>query len=94
MRDHKNERAFLAEMLEKMILEDPDLPESAKLPVHIISTAKRFSEKLHDFVSDISLDIRPGCDEELLKKGREFLEYLQLVDTGFDQYVAIYKEST
>lgn len=90
-KDASSLRSALAEMLAEMMLNDPDAPDHAKVPVQIISVARSFSQKLHDTVTAVVIPINPQTSEEEMKKAREFLEYIQLMTAGFDNFMEQYK---
>lgn len=83
-------RATLAEMLQDLVINDPDAPEELKLPVQTIAAARKFSNNLHDEVVSVTMPITPRCSEEDLQKCRDLLEYIQLMTAGFDNFLAQY----
>lgn len=84
-------RAALAEMLSEMVLNDPDSPESLKMPVRVINASKTFYERLHAATTDVIVPLRPDSSDEEIRKAGEFLEYVQLMAAGFDNFMEQYK---
>lgn len=88
---NKEMRAALSEMLAQAVLEDPDAPEGLKMPVRIINASKAFSDKLHDATTQVIKPIHHDSTDEEIAKAAEFMEYVQLMTAGFDNFMSQYK---
>lgn len=79
---------MLRDQLIEEILADPDAPQEMRIALQLGRTGKRISTKLSEAVFEIGLKTIPGCSQKELLDGKRLLEYLQLMEVGFDSFMA------
>lgn len=81
-------------MLAEMLLNDPSVPDKDKVAIQLVITAKKFEEKLRDFVMPVADDLRDNGTAEAEQKARDLLEYIQLMTAGFDTFIEAHNSGT
>ena len=89
-KDSREMRAAIATMLSELVLNDPDAPEGMKMPVRVINASKALSDRLHAATTSVIMPLQPDSSDEEIRKAGEFLEYVQLMAAGFDNFLAQY----
>lgn len=83
------DRAFseMVTALADMVLNDPTSPEELKLSLRLLNSAKDFQFKLNKTIMSVTANLGPlsaSCD---VVKGKRLLEYLCLMEAGFDSFL-------
>ena len=84
----RSQRRELTQMLVQMILEDPTAPVSLRLGIQLGEQGKAIHNKIFDAVSSTGLKITPESSDKEIAKAQELLEYLKLMEAGFDTFLA------
>ena len=87
----RSQRRELTQMLVQMILEDPDAPASLRLGIQLGEQGKALHNKIFDAVSSAGLGLSPKSSDEEIAKAQEVLGYLQLMEAGFDTFLAAHR---
>ena len=90
--DARSARHRLARELAQLVLADPDAPESLKLGLSLGEAGRSISQKISEIVWDVGLRMEPSSTDEQVQRARDLLEYLQLMESGLDSFLAAFKE--
>lgn len=78
------------DIIAEMLLKSDTLPEANKIEIRIATTAKRLADKVMYRFCEFAAPLKSLEEaESVFEKRREVLEYLQLVETGVDGFLAI-----
>lgn len=82
-------QAAAVDLIMDLIANSPTIPEHLKIGVKIMNAYKAFDDRLVEAAKHFS-EPAPTRDENeaLLPERQEFLEYLQLMKTGLDSFLA------
>ena len=90
--DASSLRSQLIRELAKLTLDDPDAPETLKTGLRLGETGRSISSKIAAIVWEVGTALMPDSTEEQVRKARELLEYLQLMETGLDSFLEAFQK--
>ena len=90
--DDSTRRSQLIKELAELSLADPDAPETLKVGLRLGMTGRSISAKLAEAVWETGGVLDPRCSDEQVAKAKQLLEYLQLMEAGFDSFLEAFKK--
>lgn len=84
-------RMAVVELLEDLMINAPDVPEHQKISVRLGRAYKTFDRQLQKALAHF-MEPKPDMteSEQLFPERQEFLEYLQLLKAGLDNFLTLH----
>lgn len=87
-RDFKD---MFLDMLVTELINDPNTPPDVRASVGVVLEAKKFENKLRDFVVPASRNLFVNTDDKAVRKVNDIIEYIRLMSTGLDSFMEAWK---
>ena len=83
----------LVEMLAGELANDPSTPDALRVSSQMVTAEHAIMKKISAATRRFMLPLVPDCSEDVIREGKEYVEYLSCVTAGLDNFMAQYNKN-